>query len=49
MVLFLQVHGKLCLCLGYNEGDDMDPDDNELPHKYKACAEEATSCTARTG
>ena len=45
----LQEHGKLCVCLGCAEDDEAEPDDNELPHKYKGCTAEATSCTARTG
>merc|ERR1740139_1309197 len=47
--LILQEHGKLCVCLGCAEDDEAEPDDNELPHKYKGCTAEATSCTARTG
>ena len=29
--------------------DEAEPDDNEMPHRYKACEASASSCTARTG
>ena len=56
--LILPEHGKLCVCLGPEvgrageiapDGGEIEPDDNEMPHRYKACEASASSCTARTG
>ena len=29
--------------------DEAEPDDNEMPHRYKACEASASACTARIG
>ena len=37
------------LAKGVSLVDDDEPDDNEMPHRYKACEVLASACTARTG
>ena len=29
--------------------DEAEPDDNEMPHRYRACEASASACTARIG
>ena len=29
--------------------DEAEPDDNEMPHRYRACEALASACTARIG
>ena len=41
--------GRLCICIAYAEGDELEPEEQELPHKYRSCAPDATECTVRTG
>ena len=41
--------GRLCICIAYDEGDEVEPEEQELPHKYRSCAADATECTVRTG
>ena len=41
--------GKLCVCLPFGKGDDGEPEEQELPHKYRSCDADASECEVRTG